>query len=107
MGRIMDISFFVGAEDCGMEVASGTMTEAMIDFVMNCCDDQLVLVHGQDELASSQHVLHTPSVFYAAILAIFNPFLLDGLQQQSTLLDDYPPPLLVKNIQLIDQVFLI
>lgn len=43
MGRVMDISFFAHADDCGMDM----------DMETSCCDDESFTVQGQDDLKIS------------------------------------------------------
>lgn len=43
MGRVMDISLFTHADDCGMDM----------DMEKSCCDDETFTVQGQDDLKIS------------------------------------------------------
>lgn len=106
MGHLIDLTFFLEAEGCGMAANLMDDKEAFqIDD--SCCSDEVVFMDGQDDIKPASDSLDnelqpiliafTYSYFY-----IFN----EGNTNES-LIDDYPPPILVKNIQLLDQVFLI
>ena len=105
MGRVMDISFFVEADSCGMELA---MAALEIDEDDNhCCDDETFTYLGQDDLKLTWDELEIGQqdfllAFTHSYLEVFVP--LDELPVPN---EKYPPPLLVSDITVLDQVFLI
>ncbi|WP_350286231.1 hypothetical protein [uncultured Croceitalea sp.] len=104
MGRVMDIAFFVEADDCGMESAAKLMDG---EFQNHCCDDESFTIEGQDVLKLSVNDLDLEQqVFLAAFIGSYYHLFQDD---PSPKLEDYeyPPPQLVKDLQLLDQVFLI
>lgn len=105
MGRVMDISFFVHAEDCGMEEAMADMEDQTLQ--NSCCDDESFTVKGQDDLKLSWNDLDLEqqqflAVFAQSYLDIFNP-----VEELPVPHEQYPPPILVRDIHILDQVFLI
>lgn len=105
MGRVMDISLFVDAEECGMEVAMAAMGDKVME--NHCCDDESFTFTGQDDLKLSWYDLEIEHqdflvVFTYSYLNLFVP--VDKLPVAN---EKYPPPLLVKDITVLDQVFLI
>lgn len=105
MGRVMDISFFGGAKGCGMDEAFSVI--GMENKENHCCDDESFTQLGQDDLTFSWSGLNLENqvfwvAFYQSYLDFFVPLkeLLDPSEK-------YPPPILVEDIHVLDQVFLI
>ncbi|WP_411028866.1 HYC_CC_PP family protein [Spongiimicrobium sp. 3-5] len=104
MGHLVDIAFFTEADRCGMEA---DLTKDTLVEKMSCCDDEVIAIDGQDDLKLSFNDLSLDnSIFLAAFTFTFID-LFEGLAEHIVPHDTYPPPILVKNIQLLDQVFLI
>ncbi|MFS4468553.1 HYC_CC_PP family protein [Maribacter sp. 2210JD10-5] len=103
MGHLMDTALFTEASSCGMDVAMMDMGESK----KSCCTDEIIIIEGQEDL---QFSLNDISLEQQQFLVAFT-FSYSGLFQleteQSVPEDTYPPPILVKDIQLLDQVFLI
>lgn len=97
MGRVLDISLFAHAQDCGMDPG----------MEIDCCDDESFTVQGQDDLKQSfdTHQLD-PQVFSPAPLpSQFFTYVweMDG----NTAFRDYSPPPLLRDVQVLHQTFLI
>ncbi|TAI48230.1 hypothetical protein EW142_15535 [Flagellimonas allohymeniacidonis] len=105
MGRVMDVSLFVEAEDCGMADA---LSNSGQDSMMNhCCDDESFTLSGQEDLTLTwldfdldQQVFLF--AFSHSYLDLYSPQVEPPAPHE-----EYPPPLLVKDIHILDQVFLI
>lgn len=99
---LVDLAVFSEAETCGMEMDSemGLAEDS-------CCTNQKTAVEGQDELKISFQSLDLDQqVLLTTILYTFiNPF--EGTPLEVIPFKDYSPPLLVADIQVLDQVFLI
>ncbi len=103
--ELVDISFFKEAASCGMEksVPDGCTMSAK-----NCCSDIVQLIDGQDDLKLSsfdtlsleQHFFITS--FYYSYINLF-----EELHDKVIPFKDYSPPFVVKNIHLLDEVYLI
>lgn len=101
----MDIAFFHHADSCGMEEAMAVMGEKLEG--KHCCDDESFTIEGQDELQFSwyQLDLDTQTLFVA-----FTKFHLEELtlpMGQNLPETIYPPPLLVQDLTILHEVFLI
>ncbi|MFD1094137.1 HYC_CC_PP family protein [Salegentibacter chungangensis] len=100
---LVDKAVFSKAKTCGMDLAvkSDSFSEDP------CCSNQKTAVEGQDELKISFHSFDLDQQLFISTFtfAYFNLF--EGLPQQIVPFKDYSPPLLVTDIQLVDQVFLI
>ena len=102
---LVDVSIFTEVEKCAMEAFE--MEQAAIT-KKSCCKDQIDVVQGQDELSvktfddldfGQQQFLATFTYTY---LNLF-----EGLPEQIIPHRNYSPPLLVADIQVLDQVFII
>ncbi len=106
MGRVMDVSFFLEADACGMEAFAEAMGKKAGQ-EDGCCDDESFTINGQDDLKHSWFDLDLEQQFF---LVAFTKSYLDAfvpLEELPVPNEEYPPPLLVCDIQLLDQVFLI
>lgn len=107
LGHLVDIALFVPAQDCGMNMASSVEDGLVIESENSCCNDELLVIEGLDNLKTSFEDLNdAQQIFLVAFTHSFlYPPLLD--KEQYVPNEYYPPPLLVKDIQLLDEVFLI
>jgi len=102
---LLDIAFFSPAEDCCEPIAiDGDETSLEEN---SCCSDEIIVIEGQDDLKLSFNDLDIGQQIF--LVAFTNSYidLFNGLKEQVVPHKKYPPPLLVKNIQVLDQVFII
>src|SRR5690625_3966922 len=104
---LMDLAIFSDAESCGMEMHSHPEGDSCAMDVDPCCSDQTVAVEGQDELRVSFDSLNFDQQLFLTSFIYSNLNLFEGLPQQVFPFSHYTPPLLVSDIQILDQVFLI
>ncbi|WP_422083438.1 HYC_CC_PP family protein [Ulvibacterium sp.] len=107
MDRLIDVSFFAHAQDCGMDMGVSMNATSQMETEDSCCSDQLIVVEGQDHLTtSSNDSILVPQPFLTAFaysyLALFK-----AQVERPVPHEHYPPPLLYKDIHVLDQVFLI
>jgi len=105
MGHMVDLSVFGSASSCGMPMPSDSAENE--EKSNSCCDDEVFVVHGQDDLKASYFSFNLEEVTYllAYTYTYFLPSTPDGEKIAS--LYHQPPPILVRDIHLLDQVFLI
>lgn len=104
---LVDLAVFSKVKDCGM--SSHDMDSMMIAGMLSdsCCTNTQLAIDGQDELKISFDNLNfNQQVFVAAITFSFIE-LFDGTLELVIPFKDYSPPILVTDIHLMDQVFLI
>jgi hypothetical protein len=75
--------------------------------ITTCCSDELIILEGQDELKLSFENLNLEQQHFIAAFSYSYINLFEGLEENITPFFGYPPPKLVKNIQLLDETFLI
>ena len=107
LGSLVDIAFFHEAETCGMEMPLLNEGVVLDKDSNNCCSDEIVSVQGQDELSISQYDLSFGQPYFLAALTCYYINLFQSREQHFVPHADYPPPILVRDIQILDQVFLI
>merc|ERR1712000_235417 len=97
MGRVMDISLFSHADDCGMDM----------DMEKSCCDDETFTVQGQDDLKISfENFDLDQQVFLVSFVqTYFHLFEIDS--EEPSTFSEYNPPPLIRDVQVLDQTFLI
>ena len=101
---LVDISIFKEAKTCEMEMPnqSNAFTKKK-----GCCTDKQVNFEGQDDLKitwdtfAAEQQLFIAS-FYFSYINIF-----EELQEHNVPFKEYPPPLLVKNIYMVHETYLI
>ena len=105
--RLVNSAFFSKAESCGMEMQKPLPTNNCNIEKKDCCNDVVQQFEGQTNLKTdlsnlsfNQHVFLT-SFFYTYIN------LFEGLEDNIIPFKNYIPPFIVKNIQTLDEVFLI
>ncbi|WP_242527906.1 HYC_CC_PP family protein [Allomuricauda sp. CAU 1633] len=97
MGRVMDISLFSHADDCGMDM----------DMEKSCCDDESFTVQGQDDLKISfeKFDLDQQVFLVSFVQTYFQLFEIDSEEPHA--FNEYNPPPLIRDVQVLDQTFLI
>ena len=103
MGRLVEVSFFTEAQGCGMEMDnSGDDSDSF-----SCCDNQTLLIDGQDhvKLVKDQVDYAQPDLNLNWYF-VYSPFVLSS--PDLIPVPNYrPPPLFVKDIQVLHEVYLI
>lgn len=101
---LVDAAIFSKAHSCGMEMGEGAMAGMEED---SCCKDLQVVVEGQDELKRSFEELELQQQLFFTAFTYSFASLFETLPGQVIPFQDYAPPLLVADIQLLDRVFII
>ncbi|MBR9853790.1 MAG: hypothetical protein GYB37_04320 [Algicola sp.] len=97
MGRVMDISLFAHADDCGMDMS---MEES-------CCDDESFTIQGQDDLKISLEKFDLSQQLFLVSLVQTYFQLFDFDSEEHNTFSEYNPPPLIRDVQVFDQTFLI
>lgn len=97
--QLVDKAIFSKAKTCGMQMSAETED--------HCCTNEKVSVEGQDELKVSFDSVDFHQQLFITTFTFAYFQLFEALPKQSIPFKDYSPPLIVSDIQLKDQVFLI
>lgn len=107
MGRLMDMALFVDAANCGMDMEVSSIDIPQLEKENSCCDHEVLVIEGQDNLKISFNELDVDQQSFLVTFAYSYIDLFSNLEELPVPYELYPPPILVKDIQLLDEVFLI
>tara|TARA_Y100001934_G_scaffold29365_1_gene32195 strand:+ start:196 stop:612 length:417 start_codon:yes stop_codon:yes gene_type:complete len=104
---LVDSSLFGKVETCGMEVQK-TSTSSNCDITKkNCCSDEQILVEGQDTLKITFDKLEKEQQIFVASFVYSYINLFTSSESKDFAFKDYSPPPLIRDVQILDQTFLI
>ena len=102
---LIDIAVFTQAEKCSneaMEIEIASISKK------SCCKDEVNLIKGQDELKlNTFEDLKFQEQLFLQVFAYSYVDLFQGLSEQVIPFKDYSPPEIVRDIQVLDEVYLI
>ncbi|HMC01119.1 MAG TPA: hypothetical protein VKN14_08805 [Flavobacteriaceae bacterium] len=102
---LVDVALFTEAQKCGMEALEMEMASIT---KKSCCKDTVDIFEGQDELSvKTFDDLDFTQQFFLANFTFSYLNLFEGLPEQVIPYKDYSPPNLIRDIQVLDQVFII
>lgn len=107
MGHLMDVALFTDVDTCGMNMSITDNNEILDDVENSCCNDEVIFVEGQDDLKLSFNDLDTEQQSFLIAFKYSYSSLFQVQTDQFSPHEQYPPPILVKDIQLLDEVYLI
>lgn len=104
---LVDSSLFGHVETCGMEVQQQSPSSECDISKKDCCSDEQVIVEGQDTLKTSFDKLDKDQQLFVAVFIHTYINLFFESQADLNTYNDYTPPLLVWDIHVLEQTFLI
>lgn len=105
-GQAMSMAIGIAADNCGMEMEQAASDMTTVQQVP-CCNDITTFIQGQDELQSNyDDITFTTHTFINAFVYHYI-FVLPAHDVEKAVYKPYSPPPLVKDIQLLDETFLI
>jgi hypothetical protein len=107
MGHLVDVALFLDAEDCGMSMDMMYDDALKMQEDDSCCTEEVSFVDGQEELSISFDDLSIGQQTFILVYTYSYATIFEVLARQPVSNEYYPPPILVKDIQVLDQVFLI
>ncbi|MDT0674983.1 HYC_CC_PP family protein [Autumnicola musiva] len=99
---LVDSAILSKAETCGMETSSSE--DQLKD---SCCSNEKIAVEGQDELKNALQSFDLDQQLFFTVFSYTYINLFESLPQQVVPFKDYIPPLLVKDIPVLHETFLI
>jgi len=105
--HMVDWALFSKAESCGMEMQKPTPTEDCNIKKDNCCSDVVIQIEGQSELKTDLSRFDFNQHIFVASFVYSYVNLFEGLDENIVPFKYYSPPLLVRDIQVLDEVFII
>lgn len=104
---LVSTSVVVKATTCGMEKQMPYSEKDCSILKKNCCKEVSQLIEGQDDLQLSFSDISFQQQVFITSFVITYLNLFEGLDTHINPFIYYSPPLVVKDIQLLDEVFLI
>lgn len=107
--HLVDFSLFEPGESCGMqaETTEPSSSCAMMEMAMDCCSDVEFVVKGQQDLKLSFDQLSLDQQVFVTSFIHAYIRLYQGDAQRAAPCNDYVPPPLIRDVQVLDQTFLI
>ncbi|MFT5435972.1 MAG: hypothetical protein ACI840_000613 [Ulvibacter sp.] len=103
---LVETALFHKAKGCGMEMEKPS-TEGCAITKKNCCNDEQLVVDGQDELQLSvDKISFEQQVFIASFVYTYIN-LFEGFDNKVSSFERYKPPLVIREIYKIDETYLI
>ena len=103
---LVDFKIFQQADDCGMAMGQ-TPGDDLMSNENHCCSDVEVVISGQDDLqtSASDISLEQQNTMVSLLLVYIHFF--NDVDEQPIPFKEYSPPLLIRDVQILDQTFLI
>jgi len=104
---LVDFSLFGNVESCDMDADHKAPISGCEISKENCCDETQVVIDGQNsENITSTHLTKAQQSFLVSYInTTFHLF--EGAQTELDPFRNYRPPLLVRDVQVLEQTFLI
>jgi len=105
--HLVDSALFSKAESCGMELQKKSPTNECSVDKEDCCSDVVKQIEGQTNLKTDLSNLTFQQQVFVTAFSYSYVNLFEGLDENIVPFKYYSPPLIVTDIQILDQVFLI
>lgn len=102
---LVDLKFYNRAETCGMEMQG--MDTGIKDKESHCCSDVSIVVPGQDDLQNTLVTLTFEQQTFLVAFAHSHLLVLTESPEKQDPFEDYIPPPLIRDVQILNQTFLI
>lgn len=105
--HLVDIALFSKAEACGMDMEKPTANNDCSVDEKDCCSDVLQQIEGQQVINVNYTDITPDQQLFIVSFAYSYLNLFEGLDKNVVPFKDYSPPLIITDIHVLDQVFLI
>ena len=106
-GTLVDTSVFSKAHSCGMEMQKTDSTSDCSITKKNCCNDEQLVVDGQDELQLSvEKITFEQQVFIVSFVYTYSN-LFESIDNNVSSYEAYKPPLVIRQLYKLDETYLI
>jgi hypothetical protein len=103
---LVDTAIFHKAKGCGMEMQKPS-TEGCAITKKNCCDDEQLIVDGQNELQLQVDTISFEQQLFVASFVYTYINFFQGLDKNVSSYEEYKPPLVIRQLYKIDETYLI
>ncbi|MFT7155755.1 MAG: hypothetical protein ACI8Q1_000758 [Parvicella sp.] len=103
---LVETALFHKAKGCGMEMEKPLIEGCSIT-KKNCCNDEQLVVDGQDELQLSvDKISFEQELFIASFVCTYSN-LFEGFDNEVSSFEKYKPPLVIRQLYKIDETYLL
>ena len=105
--QLVDFSLFEAVDNCAMKAPASKSSGECALMKMDCCTDVEIVMEGQDDLKISfdQLTFEHQAFITTFVYSYINLF--EGLDENNIPFKEYAPPPLIRDVQVLDQTFLI
>lgn len=103
---LVETAMFHKAEGCGMDMQKPATKDDSIT-KKNCCNDEQLVIDGQDELQLQVDKISFEQQVFIAYFVYSYINLFDDLDDNTSAFEAYQPPLVSKQIFKLDETYLI
>lgn len=104
---LVDVSVLKKAATCGMEIQDNKTSDKHGLEKKSCCSDHTITVAGQENIKASFEKFTFGQQLFITAFTYSYLNLYQSLESRIVPFKDYSPPLLVRDVLLLDQTFLI
>ena len=104
--KLVETAIFNKAKGCGMEMDNPSAEGCAIT-KKNCCNDEQLIVDGQDELQLSVDKISLEQQVFLASFIYTYINLFEGYDKNVSSYEEYKAPLVVRQLYKIDETYLI
>ena len=104
---LVETALFHKAKGCGMEMDEPPANSECSVVKKDCCSEEQFIIQGQDELQLTFDKLTFEKQLFVASFVYAYIKLFEGLEDNVTSYEDYPPPVVTKQIYKLDETYLI
>ena len=103
---LVETVLFQKAKGCGMDMDKPA-TEGCSMTKKNCCNDEQLVIEGQDELQLQVDKISFEQQVFIASYVYTYVNLFEGLENNVSSYEDYKPPLVIRQLYKLDETYLI
>jgi len=107
-GEIADVSYFIEADSCGMGMNECTTDSSQQSIEKEpCCKDISKVIEGNSNDQQALQSLNIQQVQFLSLFINSHIQLFENLDTKSTFFQEYSPPIVVKDIPVLYDTFII
>lgn len=107
LGALVDVAFFKEAQNCGMDMELASEEDGIAKDMDGCCSNEVVVVEGQQDLTLSWDDISLEQQVFLYVFTQTYTTQFKILEEHIVPHKNYPPPILIRDSIILDQVFLI
>jgi hypothetical protein len=106
-GTLVETAIFHKAKGCGMEMEDSAANSDCSAIKKGCCSEEQIAIQGQDELQLSIDKFNFEKQLFVTTFVYAYIQLFEGVEDDVTSYEDYPPPVVKRQIYKLDETYLI